>query len=118
MTPAQRIFEVMGDMLVKSLVLVVADIGAASGPQRLRLVDRLPFRLGRDALIRCVVVFSRLRWLRHHHRHRNMVRVFLDDRSNTPAVGKLPGIRLQMQNNGASGVLPLALADREFVLAS
>ena len=56
MTPAQRIFEVMGDMLVKSLVLVVADIGAASGPQRLRLVDRLPPGLGRDAFIRCVVV--------------------------------------------------------------
>lgn len=44
---AQRVLEVMGDVLVELLVFLVLHLGARTGPQRAGAVDRFPFRLGR-----------------------------------------------------------------------
>ena len=100
----------MGDVLVELLVLVLADIVARPGPQRFGGVDGFEFGLGG------VLLFPLL-FLRHPHRHGNVVGVAPHHRAQTKAVRELAGVVLEVQGHARAPGRRLHALDGELFLA-
>ena len=78
--PGQRIAVVMGNMLIKLVVLVVFDFRLIARPQRLGFVNFLP---GNDGFTVHFFAFF------NFHRQRDVIGVFADDRTHAPVVEKI-----------------------------
>src|SRR5690606_39800238 len=99
--PGQRVFKIVGDVLVELLVLLVLHLGARTSPQGAGAVDGFPLRLGRLVFLLTVELFRQL------DRQRDMVGVLLDDVAQTPAISKFffAGLEVQDDTGAASGLL-------------
>ena len=109
--PRGRVVEVVRDVLVELLVLVVADVVARAGPQRLRGIDRLQLR---RLVVVAVVVAA---FLGHHHRDAHVVRVLAHHRAQPVALGELLGVGFQCQGHPGPARHVGRVLDGELVLA-
>src|SRR5690606_16628744 len=100
-------------MFVELLVLLILHFITGQSPERRCLVDG--FLLRRVLFLLCsVLVRRRLRL--HHHRKRDMIRILFNQTAQTPAVGKLQLLILQMEDDGGTPRLVLNSLDREIPL--
>src|SRR5690606_37351039 len=86
--PGQRVFEVVGDVLVELLVFLVLHLGARTGPQSAGAVDGFPLGLG-GLVFLFLALKRRMGVFRQLDGQRDMVGVFLDDVAQAPAIGEL-----------------------------
>ena len=91
-------------MLVELAVLLVTDLAARTGPQRGCLVDRLVF--GRLVLPSLLALGGGDRRLDHHHRHRDVVGILLDDAAHPPVVGEFLAALFQVEGDTGTAFLP------------
>ena len=93
--PRRRVLEVVRDVLVERLVLVLADVVARPGPQRLGLV--YGFKFVRALLV--VAFAAKTRVLGHHHWDADVVRVLANHGPEAKVVRVLLGIVAQGQRD-------------------
>ncbi len=109
--PAQRVLEVMGDVLVELLVFLVLHLGARTGPQRAGAVDRFPFRLGR------LVGLFAVEFLGQLDRQSDVIGVFLDHVAQAPAIGELLLALFQVKDDAGTALGLVDGSDVELALA-
>ena len=103
-TPQQRIFKVVGDVLVELLILLVLDIFRVAGPQCRGAVDLLPLARGADDGL--TILFPiRGTLFEHLHRHADVVGVFAHHGAQTPVVEELVLFGTQVQDNIGTATL-------------
>src|SRR5690606_18905453 len=108
--PAQRVLEVVGDVLVELLVLLVLDLGTRASPQGTGTVDALPLDLGRLVRLLTMMLLGQL------DRQGDMVGVFLDDVAQAPAIGELLLLGLEVQHDAGAALGLLDVLDGEVAL--
>ncbi|MNG88074.1 hypothetical protein D3C79_468980 [compost metagenome] len=103
-TPQQRIFEVVGDVLVELLILLVLDVLRVAGPERSGAVDLLPLARGADDGL---TVFFPIRGtlFEHLHRHADVVGIFADHGAQAPVVEELVLFGTQVQDDVSTATL-------------
>ena len=106
--PDQRIGEVMGDMLVELFVLVIADFGLATGPQRLGFVD---FLEADDGFAVFFFMFFNL------NRQGDVIGVFADDRTHAPVIKEFILAFTQVQSNFGAAIGFIDVCDGVFAFA-
>ncbi len=97
--PRLRIVEVVRDVFVEFLVLVVGDLGARSGPQRLRRVDRSPTRRPARPFSSPLLVVGVDRLLHHLDRDADVIGILAHDVAQPIAVGEFLRVVFQMQRH-------------------
>ena len=93
--PGQRVGKVVGDVLVKLVVLVVFNFSFVARPQRLRLVDFLP---GNHGFAVFLFLFFNL------NRQRDVVRIFADDGAYAPVVQEIVFAFAQVQSDFGAAI--------------
>ena len=112
--PGQGILEIVRDVLVERLVLVVADLGAGTAPQRLGLVDGFQFRLRLGCGFFFVIGGRRI--LEHAHGHGDVVGVLAHQVAQAVRIGKVQRILAQVQDDPRTAT-GIGILYRELVLA-
>ena len=105
--PGERVFEVVGDVLVELFVLFVLDLGAGQRPQGGGIVDRLVFAL--------LVLFLGLGF--HHDREGDVIRVLLHQAAQLPAIRKLFVFGFQVQHDFSTALFTAHRLDGELAIA-
>src|SRR5207253_3462454 len=109
--PAQRVFEIVGDVLVELLVFRLRNFGARTGPQRAGAVDGFPFKG------RCLFAFFSSLFFRQLNRQGDVVGVLLDNVAQTPAISEFVFTGFQVQHDAGTAVGFLEGSDFEFAFA-
>ena len=111
----ERVVPVVGEVAIELVVLVVGDVAARAGPDRLHRVEGLVLdhRLRQDALHRLagVVEHRLLPFHPHANRMRHEIGVLLHDLAQHEGVGVVPPPvlfvgRLEVQHHGGAGLRP------------
>ncbi|MNX72451.1 hypothetical protein D3C86_1038060 [compost metagenome] len=98
MAPAQRVFEIVSDVLVELLVFLVLDLGTRTGPQGTGAVDGFPLNG------RLLFAFGGCHFFRQLDRQGDVIGVLFDDVAQTPAIGKLVFSGFQVQDDASAAL--------------